>query len=42
MLEAAGAKEILQVPWMTRDGAAQAIPPAYSQYIAQQFLNYEP
>jgi DNA (cytosine-5)-methyltransferase 1 len=26
------------VPWMNRDGIREAIPPAYTQYIAQQFL----
>ena len=37
MLEADAARKILQVPWMSRDGASQAIPPAYSEYIAKQY-----
>lgn len=39
MLEADAARQILEVPWMSRDGTAQAIPPAYSEYIAKQY-NY--
>jgi len=30
------------VPWMNRDEVAQAIPPAYSEYIARQFLRSLP
>lgn len=38
MLAADDAREIMQVPWMTRDGAAQAIPPAYAEFIATAFF----
>lgn len=30
------AKKALDVPWMSRDGATQAVPPAYSEYLAKQ------
>ena len=33
------AREIMGIDWMTRDELAQAIPPAYSQYIAERFLS---
>jgi DNA (cytosine-5)-methyltransferase 1 len=32
------ARAILEVPWMNRDEAAQAIPPAYTQFIGEQLL----
>lgn len=35
---AAQARAILGVPWMNRDEAAQAIPPAYTQFIGEQLL----
>lgn len=31
-------REVMGIDWMTRDELAQAIPPAYSEYIARQFL----
>ena len=31
------ARELLGIDWMTRDELAQAVPPAYSRYIAEQF-----
>ena len=30
--------EAMQIDWMTIEEAGQAIPPAYSRYIAEQFL----
>lgn len=30
------ARDALQVPWMSRDGATQAVPPAFSEFIARQ------
>lgn len=36
--QAKSGKIAMQIDWMTRDEMAQAIPPAYSQYIAEQFL----
>jgi DNA (cytosine-5)-methyltransferase 1 len=35
------AREAMQIDWMTRDEMAQAIPPAYSKYIAEQWLARE-
>lgn len=32
------ARAILGVPWMTRDEAAQAIPPVYTQHIGEQLM----
>jgi DNA (cytosine-5)-methyltransferase 1 len=32
------ARAILGVPWMNRDEAAQAIPPAYTQHIGEQLM----
>jgi DNA (cytosine-5)-methyltransferase 1 len=28
----------MQVPWMSRDGIRECIPPAYAVWVAQQFL----
>lgn len=33
------ARDIMATPWMTRRGLREAIPPVYSKYIAEQFLN---
>jgi DNA (cytosine-5)-methyltransferase 1 len=33
------AKEAMGIDWMIRDELAQAIPPAYTRYIGEQFLN---
>lgn len=32
------ARAVLGVPWMNRDEAAQAIPPAYTQHIGEQLM----
>lgn len=37
--QAESGKIAMQIDWMTRDEMAQAIPPAYSKYIAEQFLS---
>lgn len=31
-------REVMQMPWANRDEIAQAIPPAYSEFIGRQFL----
>jgi len=36
---AAEARELLGIDWMNRDELAEAIPPAYSRYIMQQWLS---
>ena len=33
-------KRDMGVEWMTRDGIRECIPPAYGQYMGQQFLNH--
>jgi len=33
-------KDAMGVPWMTRDEMAQAIPPAYTQFIGEQLLEH--
>jgi DNA (cytosine-5)-methyltransferase 1 len=35
---AAAAREALRVPWMSRDGAAECIPPAYTEHIGKAAL----
>jgi len=35
--QAKSGKVALQIEWMTRDEMAQAVPPAYSRYIAEQY-----
>jgi DNA (cytosine-5)-methyltransferase 1 len=39
-LSAAEARIAMQMPWATRDGIAQAIPPAYTEYIGHQLLTF--
>jgi DNA (cytosine-5)-methyltransferase 1 len=34
-------REAMGIDWMTRDGLAQAIPPAYTEYIGKEFLAYQ-
>lgn len=36
----AEASILMDIDWMTRDGLSQAIPPAYSEYIARQYMLY--
>jgi DNA (cytosine-5)-methyltransferase 1 len=36
--DAQAAKQALQVPWMNRDEACQAIPPAYTEWIGARML----
>jgi DNA (cytosine-5)-methyltransferase 1 len=36
--QAKSGKIAMQIDWMTRDEMAQAIPPAYSEFIAREFL----
>lgn len=31
-------REVMEMPWATRDEIAEAIPPAYTKYIGEQFL----
>lgn len=31
-------KRAMGIEWMTRDGLSQAIPPAYTRWIGEQFL----
>lgn len=35
---AAAAREALRAPWVTRDGAKEAIPPAYTEHIGRQLF----
>ncbi|WP_328673449.1 SAM-dependent methyltransferase [Streptomyces sp. NBC_00322] len=35
------ARAVMRVPWMNRDGIRECVPPAYSQWIATQFLTLE-
>lgn len=39
-LSAETAREMLRVPWMNRDEAAQAIPPAYTLFIGEQLIQH--
>jgi DNA (cytosine-5)-methyltransferase 1 len=39
-LGADDAREIMEMPWASRDGVAQAIPPAYSEFIAKQVFRW--
>lgn len=32
------ARKVMGVPWMSRDGIRECIPPAYTQWIGEQFL----
>jgi hypothetical protein len=32
------AREAMEIGWMSMKGLSQAIPPAYAQFIAEQFL----
>lgn len=32
------ARQDMKVPWMSRDGIRECIPPVYAQYVAEQFL----
>lgn len=34
------AQQLMGIDWMTRDELAQAIPPAYSQFVGEQLLDY--
>lgn len=38
---AALAKEIMEMPWATRDTLREAIPPAYTEWIGQQFIEWK-
>jgi DNA (cytosine-5)-methyltransferase 1 len=33
------AREIMEMPWAARDELREAIPPAYSEYIARTYLD---
>lgn len=35
------ARKIMGVPWMNRDGIRECIPPAYTQWIGEQFLAWK-
>ena len=32
-------REVMGIDWMTRDELAQAIPPAYTEWIGKQIIN---
>jgi len=38
--DVAAAREAMEIPWMTRDELAQAIPPAYTRYVGLAALRY--
>jgi DNA (cytosine-5)-methyltransferase 1 len=33
-------RQIMQMPWATRDGLREAIPPVYTEYIGLQIMEY--
>jgi DNA (cytosine-5)-methyltransferase 1 len=37
--DAAGRRRVMGIDWMTRDEMAQAIPPAYTQFIGEQLMD---
>lgn len=37
---AAPAREAMGMPWASRDGVAEAIPPAYTEHIGRQIMTY--
>lgn len=39
-LAADDARKIMDMPWASRDGVAQAIPPAYTEYIGTRLMEY--
>ncbi|MDT0347507.1 DNA cytosine methyltransferase [Streptomyces litchfieldiae] len=36
------AREVMEMPWATREGLREAIPPAYTRHIAREFLAQHP
>lgn len=34
------ARAVLRTPWMNRDEASQAIPPAYTRFVGEQLLDH--
>jgi DNA (cytosine-5)-methyltransferase 1 len=34
--DAARAREVMEMPWASRDGLREAIPPAYTQFLGEQ------
>jgi DNA (cytosine-5)-methyltransferase 1 len=34
------AREIMGMPWATREGLREAIPPVYTKFIGRQLMNY--
>ena len=37
---AQAAREIMDMPWASRDGLREAIPPAYTEYLGAQLLEH--
>jgi DNA (cytosine-5)-methyltransferase 1 len=37
-LDLAGAREAMEMPWASRQGVSQAIPPAYTKFIGEQVM----
>lgn len=33
-------RDVMGMPWATKDGLREAIPPAYTRYIGEQLINY--